>query len=130
MKFKLLSLSAVVLTCATLMIVSCGNLEIGRGRKHKHGPPPHAPAHGYRHKYQGVELVYDSGRGVYIVIGFPHHYHYKGHYYRLHEARWETGVHIDGPWKSVSEAALPPGLRAKEKGKGKSKGHVGRGPGI
>lgn len=134
MRFKFLSLSAVVLVCMTFMLVSCGSFSIGvgSGRKHKpkHGPPPHAPAHGYRHKQQGVEIVYDSGRGVYVVVDFPLHFYFEGRYYRFHEPRWEVGVHIDGPWESVSEKAIPPGLRAKGKGKGKSKGHPGRGLGL
>ncbi len=132
MKFKFLSLSAVVLACMTFMLVSCESLTIGlgSGRRHKHGPPPHAPAHGYRHKHQGVELVYDSGRGVYVVIGLPHHYYFKGHYYRLRETNWEVGVHMDGPWEFVSDEALPRGLRAKEKSKGKSKERPVRGLGL
>jgi len=114
MRFKFLSLSAVVLACMTFMLVSCESfsLGLGSGRRHKpkHGPPPHAPAHGYRHKHQGVD--------------------FEGHYYRYHEPHWEVGVHIEGPWESVSEEALPPGLRAKGKGKGKSKEHPGRGLGL
>ena len=130
MKFKFLSLSAVVLACMTFMLVSCESLTIGlgSGRRHKHGPPPHAPAHGYRHKHQGVELVYDSGRGVYVVIDLPSHYYFKGLYYRRGEIQWEAGVNIDGPWEFVSEDAMPKGLRAK--GKGKSKGRPGRGLGL
>ncbi len=127
-------LSAVVLVCMTFMLVSCESFSIGLGsvhrhkQKHKHGPPPHAPAHGYRHKHQGVELVYDSGRGVYVVIDLPSHYYFKGLYYRRGEIQWEAGVNIDGPWESVSEEALPRGLRAK--GKGKSKERPGRGLGL
>ena len=134
MKFKFLS--AVVLVCMPLTLVSCKSLSIGvgSGRKHKQGPPPHAPAHGYRHKQHGVELVYDSGRGVYVVIDLPNHYYFKGRYYRRGEIQWEVGVHIDGPWEFISEDALPKGLRAKEKGKGKAKGkskeHPGRGLGL
>ncbi len=134
MRLKSLSLSAVVLACMTFMLVSCESfsLGVGSGRRHraKPGPPPHAPAHGYRHKHQGAELVYDSGRGVYIVVGLPHNYYFKGHYYRLRETNWEVGVHMDGPWEFVSDEALPRGLRAKGKGKGKSKGHPGRGLGL
>lgn len=130
MKFKLLSLSAVVLVCAMLMLVSCTSIKVGAGSGRKHGPPPHAPAHGYRHKHHGVELVFDSEWGVYVVVDFPSHYYCKGHYYRLRESRWVRSVHIDGPWKSVSEKSLPPGLRNKEKGKGKSKEHPGRGRGV
>ncbi len=126
-------LSVVVLVCMLLMLVSCSSFSIGMGsgRRHraKHGPPPHAPAHGYRQKHQGVELVYDSGRGVYVVIDLPSHYYFKGLYYRRGEIQWEAGVNIDGPWEFVSEDAMPKGLRAKEKGKGKSKERPGRGLG-
>jgi hypothetical protein len=130
MKVNLLSLYTVVLVCAALMLVSCTSTEVSIGSHHKHGPPPHAPAHGYRHKHHGVDFVYDSEWGVYVVVGFPSHYYYKSHYYRFHEAHWEMGVHIDGPWKFVSEKSLPKGLRGKEKGKGKSKEHPGRGRGV
>ena len=126
MRFKSISLYVVVLVCATLMLVSCHRISIGAGSGHRrvyrHGPPPHAPAHGYRHKQHGVELVYDSGRGVYVVVDLPNHYYFRGRYYRRGEIQWEAGVHIDGPWEFVSADALPKGLRAKEKGKGKAKG--------
>jgi hypothetical protein len=138
MRFKSISLSIVVLVCATLMLVSCSSFSIGAGsgrrRVYRHGPPPHAPAHGYRHKQHGVELVYDSGRGVYVVIDLPNHYYFKGRYYRRGEVQWEVGVQIDGPWEFISEDAMPKGIRAKEKGKGKAKGkskeHPGRGLGL
>ena len=129
MKLKFSFLLAAALTCSTLVLISCRSLTIGgpSGRKRGHGPPPHAPAHGYRHKQHGVELVYDSGRGVYVVVELPNHFYFKGHYYRHRETQWEVGVHIDGSWELVSEKSLPPGLRGKEKGKGKSKEHPGRG---
>ena len=49
----------------------------------KAGPPPHAPAHGYRHKHEhGVELVFDSQLGVYVVVGWKDHFFSAGRYYR------------------------------------------------
>lgn len=127
-------LSVVVLVCSLLMLVSCESFSIGVGSgrrlKPKHGPPPHAPAHGYRHKYEGVELIYDSERGVYVVVDFPLYFYFKGRYYRCREPHWEVGVHIDGPWEPVSEDSLPPGLRAMYKGKGKLKEPPGRGLGL
>ena len=142
MRFKILSV--VVLTCLSLMLVSCRSFSIGtrsepryerRYEQRKPGPPPHAPAHGYRRKYQGVELVYDSGRGIYVVIDFPNHYYFKGHYYRLGEIEWEIGINLEGPWKTISYGELPKGLRIEKKGKGKAKGkskgnHPGRGLGL
>jgi hypothetical protein len=136
MRFKSAYLSFVVLVCAALMLVSCNRFSIGTGSGHrrvyKHGPPPHAPAHGYRRKYQGVELVFDSGRGVYVVVEFPNHYYFKGRYYRLHEGQWEVSTSIDGEWEFVSEESLPWGLQTKDKKKAKSKPkeHPGRGLGL
>lgn len=129
MRSKLVSLFVVGTACAMLMLVSC---ESGTVRRNKrgHGPPPHAPAHGYRHKYHGVELVFDSGCGVYVVVGLPSHYYYSGYFYRFHGEGWQVSVEIGGPWKLVSEESLPPGLRAKEKSTGKSKKPPGRGRGT
>lgn len=133
MKHKYSFPLAVALICAAIVLVSCRSLTIGGSSGHKHGlghgPPPHAPAHGYRQKHQGVELVYDSGRGVYVVVKLPNHFYFGGHYYRQRESQWEIGVHVNGPWEVVVEESLPKGLRGK-KGKGKPKVHPGRGLGL
>lgn len=91
---------------------------------HKPGPPPHAPAHGYRHKHahHGVDLVFDSGLGVYIVVNLTDHYYHDGHFFRLHDGVWQISAHLNHGWKHASKR-LPPGL-AKKHGK---KGHK-RGP--
>ena len=117
MKSKRLSLTAVALVCIVLMVISCKSLTINIGSpwRHRHGPPPHAPAHGYRHKHHGLELVFDAEPGVYVVVGFPHHYYCRGHYYWYRGPMWEMSTRIDGPWKPVSEDKLPPGLRADRK---------------
>jgi hypothetical protein len=127
MKSGTLYLCAVVLACASLMLTSCSSevvcrrssKKIGRGN----GPPPHAPAHGYRHKHEtkGVELVYDSRRGVYVVVGLPDHYYYDGHFFRIRGARWEVSLNTTHGWKPVHEDSIPPGLRTKGKGKDKWK---------
>jgi hypothetical protein len=75
-------------------------------------------------------MVYDSGRGVYVVAGFPLHFYCDERFYRFRESLWEVSVNVDGPWKVVSEQSLPQGLRVKEKGKGESKEPPGRGRGI
>ena len=85
----------VMSVVATLWLLASGctgidSLTIGAGghphaRGRGHGPPPHAPAHGYRHKAQrhGAELEFDSGLGVYVVVGVPLHYYLDGLYLRL-----------------------------------------------
>ncbi len=81
------------------------------GEKHA-GPPPHAPAHGYRHKHpDGVQLVFDSGIGVYVVAGYTEHYFYKDKYYRWSKNSWQVSSHIGKGWAPVSEKSIPPGLR-------------------
>ena len=99
----------------------------------KSGPPAHAPAHGYRRKHMhvhGVELVFDTGRGVYVVVGYSDHYYHDGYFFRFREGTWETCPKPDGHWKIVSNKSLPVGLQAKVKvdsnnkgrGNGKAKG--------
>lgn len=87
------------------------------------GPPPHAPAHGYRHKHpDGVVLIYKSSIGVYVASGHPDIYFYKDRYYRLRDGSWRISVHIDGPWKAVASKKVPPGLWKKSNKAGNAKG--------
>jgi hypothetical protein len=65
-----------------LFIVSCGvnkaGVQIGGDqdvyvKPHKNGPPPHAPAHGYRAKhayryYPAVEVYFDVAKKVYFYF--------------------------------------------------------------
>ena len=126
MRSKTLFLWVIVLACAVLMLASCSSVgvygtsgrRIGRG----HGPPPHAPAHGYRHKHvDGVELVYDSGRGVYVVVGLPDHYYCDGHFFRIRGGQWEVSLNTNHGWRPAYGDSIPHGLRSKGKSKGKWK---------
>ncbi len=93
---------------------------------HKGGPPPHAPAHGYRQQHDGnVELVFDAEIGVYVVVGHKDHYHDGEHYFRWARGQWRMSTRLGGGWVSVSTRELPPGLRAK---KSKHKPKRGHGP--
>jgi hypothetical protein len=94
------------------------------------GPPPHAPAHGYRRKHQqdGVDMVFDSGLGLYVVVGTPDCWWNDGGYYRWRDGAWSIGAHLSGPWTSVSAEKVPAGLRAykgKQQGKGRGNGKGG-----
>ena len=91
-----------------------------------HGPPPHAPAHGYRHKHQhGVELEFDSGLGVYAVLGIPKLYFFDGWYFRWSKDHWQVALHYDGSWRRASKRNVPPGLWKSTK----QKRHSGKGYG-
>lgn len=81
------------------------------------GPPPHAPAHGYRCKYAGRDLVYDSRLHLYVVVGASDTYYWKGQYYRPQGTTWMAAVDMNGKWAPVSQGKLPPGLKGKKKAK-------------
>jgi hypothetical protein len=114
---------------AVVFLASCDSVSVHRmpdptpGPGRGYGPPAHAKAHGYRHKQVcGYELVYDSGRGVYVVVGLPDCYYHEGHFYRLHAGVWEVSLQADADWAPVDYQVLPPGLRAETKDKTKTKG--------
>jgi hypothetical protein len=125
-KNNALYLLIIVLACVSIMCVSCTKVAIF-GPPHEtkvgNGPPPHAPAHGYRAKQaDGMELVFDSELGVYAVVGLADCYYLDGFYFRLQDGNWQMSVSIDGGWKAAQFEKLPPGLKAKGNAKGKAKG--------
>lgn len=110
----------VVLLAGSIAVFGCSRTVVHKGRSSKTetaeadkpGPPPHAPAHGYRHKHSnGVVLVYESSIGVYVVSGYRDVYFYKNSYYRMHKNRWQASHRVDGPWRQSSDKKVPPGLR-------------------
>jgi hypothetical protein len=93
------------------------------------GPPPHAPAHGYRRKqrydHRDIELVFDSGLGVYVVVGFPGVYFHAEHYFRFAGASWQVSIRPDSGWSAAAQDDVPPGLRKQKHGNAKPGGHPG-----
>jgi hypothetical protein len=88
------------------------------------GPPPHAPAHGYRRKQHvqrgpDLELVFDSGLGVYVVVGTPDLYFFGDHYFRLGDAGWQISLQHDSGWTLAAQGQVPAGLWSA-KGNGKN----------
>lgn len=73
------------------------------------GPPPHAPAHGYRHKHRdGRDLEYDSYLGVYVVLRVPDTYFYDDVYIRMSsDGRWIVSQSIDRGWRMAAENEVP-----------------------
>lgn len=83
------------------------------------GPPPHAPAHGHRWRHpSGVVLMYDSGLGVYVVVGRPSYYFWDGSFYWLSGDVWYLSPRIDRDWRPAGPRAVPPGLVRRHPGKG------------
>ncbi len=116
-----------VLTCLAMLTPGCvvhhhhsgehGSSQVSRSGSV--GPPPHAPAHGHRRKHghnsgSEVAIEFDSGLGVYVVIGHRDHYWDGKHYLRWTDERWEASVEFESGWAVVaSNSELPPGLRKK-----------------
>ena len=91
------------------------------------GPPDHAPAHGWRRKhgyhpthrhkqpepqpYQRVELVFDEGLGVHIVVGYAGVYFHADRYYRLGDTGWEWTGRLGYTWVAAPDHGIPTGLR-------------------
>ncbi len=129
MRFKTTIAFAVTLACLLLLTASCSRTKVYHGPTVRagHGPPAHAPAHGYRRKQvSGVELTFDSGRGVYIVVGHPNCYYHDGYFYRLSGTVWEMSLKFDAGWARVSGRSLPRGLQAKGKSNGNDKANKSR----
>lgn len=95
-----------------------------------HGPPPHAPAHGHRwHHPYGLDLVFDSGLGVYVVVGARDAFYYRDHFYRIYGGYWQASPRFDAGWKVIPTRSLPPGLAKKRwhvKGPLRGKHHPAR----
>jgi len=78
------------------------------------GPPPHAPAHGYRRKHgTGADLRFDAKLGVYIVVGQADIYFYDGWFIRIHNGAWQVSARLGGDWQDRSAKWIPSGLRVK-----------------
>ena len=116
------------LAAAAAASLACTHVHHSRpfprtARVTKTGPPPHAPAHGYRHKHHAggmqLELVFDSGLGVYLVVGRAGHYYAGGHFYRQLDGAWYVSDRLDADWARSSHGRLPPGLAKKKAGRGK-----------
>jgi hypothetical protein len=147
------TVARIAMTAAVGTLIACGpvhSVKVGRRdpgpeprpvahEGSRHGPPPWAPAHGYRHKHQHayqsrsqtVDLVFDSGLGVYVVVGLPYYYYWDGFYLRLDAGQWVHARHLDARWSPCPADRVPGALRARldERGKSKAKGK-GRGRGA
>ena len=82
-------------------------------RRRRWTPPPHAPAHGHRHRHRGgIDLVFDSALGVYLVLGTRQYYH-RDWFYRYRQGIWVRSHSHNGPWREAEGRRLPRALRRR-----------------
>lgn len=95
---------------------------------HGHGPPPHAPAHGHRHKrhQDQLELIFDAGLGVYVVVDRPNYYWHRDRYLHWASGSWRVSHRLGGSWVEISSEAVPAGLVAKHSKHHRKKKHRGK----
>ena len=84
-----------------------------RHAHHRHGPPPHAPAHGQRYKHHDHDLIFDGELGVYVVVGLRDVWFLDDHYFRISGDDWQVSVGTPDRWRVVAVSAVPVRLRAK-----------------
>lgn len=107
----LLASTVIAISACTAIISHHRTARPVAGERHS-GPPPNAPAHGYRHQQSdGIQLVFESSIGVYIVSGYTEHYYYHGRYYRWNNDSWQVSSKVSRGWARASEKTIPPGLR-------------------
>ncbi len=129
---KYLNMVLIILT-GLFFLSGCNTLGVGiqgpgpghsQETYHKQGPPPHAPAHGYRHKHnKRHELEYNSQAGAYIVLNTPETYFGNNLYLRLSTAgTWMVSTALEWGWRVAVGNEVPYKLRTyKGKKKKKSK---------
>jgi hypothetical protein len=105
-------LAIALATSLGFPLAGCLVLDVPHGY-HSGGPPPHAPAHGYRRHHQGHDLVFDSDLGVYAVVGLSNVWFLNGSYFRISGDQWEMSVGTGGPWRVAAVSAVPGRLYAK-----------------
>ena len=74
-------------------------------------PPPHTPAHGWRRRHpDGVEIIYRSELGAYVVVGLDDAYYCDDVFYLWDSGRWLRAPHFTGPWLAVPTSEVPANL--------------------
>jgi hypothetical protein len=74
---------------------------------------------GLHKKVHGLDLTFDAGPGLYVVVGHSDWYYHQGQFYRRHNGLWQISLRGD-LWEPVVVDKLPPGLQIKAKANGKS----------
>lgn len=105
-----------ILSVSALTITGCAVYPVQQDyayEQYSYGPPPYAPAHGYRATYHTHNMVYDSHLGVYVLLGLPDHYYYDHVYYRYNRDNWYYRHNDKDKWRKYDKRKLPAGLARK-----------------
>ena len=122
----------LVISFGLFFLAGCNTVGVGiqipgvpvhQAKYHKPGPPPHAPAHGYRHKNRhGHNLEYRSGLGAYVVVNVPETYFDNNLYIRMStDGRWMVSASLGQGWRLAVNNEVPYKLKEYKKKKKKSK---------
>ncbi|MEE8379802.1 MAG: hypothetical protein V3R49_05460 [Gammaproteobacteria bacterium] len=84
-------------------------------RQHRNSPPSHAPAHGYRQQHHDVDMIFDSGVGAYIVLGFDNLFFFNNNYMRFYDGYWHYSERHNGRWHRANDRHVPHKLRKARK---------------
>lgn len=70
--------------------------------------PPARPRHGYRYGYPGgVTLIFDSGLGLYSVLGYNDYYYNDGYFYRWDSGYWHRARRWNNRWERCESRYWP-----------------------
>ncbi|MFQ5513028.1 MAG: hypothetical protein ACE5FG_01215 [Myxococcota bacterium] len=110
----LLLLSPAVSGC---VVIDRRPVHVHTAKSHEHDPPHHAPAHGHRHKHHahGVEMVFDPGIEIFVVLGHDHLYFDGGRFLRHRKGHWYVSSELEAEWRVVSADEVPKKLRKRYK---------------
>ena len=127
MRFYRLFAPTMLLAATALILSGCAGVGASVGfhvssvRSHPHRPPAHAPAHGHHKKHHEhhnhhdrvIDMVYDSGLGVYVVAEAVDIYFHDALFFRLSGHDWVASGSFYGPWEHTHYRNVPRALRKK-----------------
>jgi hypothetical protein len=80
----------------------------GKHDKHKHDRARH-PEERERPSTPegGIEIVFDSERGIYVGVDLPQIIFHSDHYYRETAGRWQVSLNGRGEWRFAAASSIP-----------------------
>jgi len=100
---------------SALLLLGCYSVSSGPTGYEKRGvwlPRSRGSSHRPKEKLVvgDLEMRFDAELRVYRIVDMPDNYYSAGYYYRITESGWEVARSIQGPWESLPDSQVPPGL--------------------